>query len=54
MFAQKNFTFRGIMMFAGGHLVWISAWTILVIVLFETSNSKWLSIPSIDVKTLNR
>jgi putative membrane protein len=52
MFVQKNFTFRSIMIFAGGHLIWISAWTILVTVLFEVTNSKWLSIPWLPLSVI--
>jgi len=30
MYVRKNFTFRGLMSFSGGHLIWLTAWAIAV------------------------
>lgn len=45
MYVAKNFSFRGIIMFSGGHLIWISIWVTIVYFLHESLHVKWLSIP---------
>ncbi|MFT4733182.1 MAG: putative membrane protein [Algoriphagus sp.] len=45
MFIQKNFSFKGIMAFTGGHLIWLSVWVITVSFSYEFFNLQWLHIP---------
>ncbi|MEQ8325088.1 MAG: bestrophin family ion channel [Vicingaceae bacterium] len=45
MFVYKNFNFKGVMSFTGGHLIWITAWASLVTLLFEFTNWNWMTIP---------
>lgn len=48
MYVYKNFTFRGMMRFSGGHIMWISAWAILATAIHEFvwtwPNIPWLPI----------
>ncbi len=45
MFITKNFTVKELLQFSGRHLIWLSAWAILVTVLYEYTHWEWLSIP---------
>lgn len=40
MYVRKNFTFKGIMSFSGGHLIWLTAWAVLVPVFTEYLHGK--------------
>ena len=35
MFIQKNLSFRGVMTFTGGHLIWLTAWMVAVACLYH-------------------
>ncbi len=48
MYVNKNITFKGIMRFSGGHLIWITAWMVFVTALYQYFNhheSNWVFIP---------
>lgn len=45
MFITKNFTVKELLQFSGRHLVWLTAWAVLITVLFEVTHWEWLSIP---------
>ncbi|MEL7020987.1 MAG: bestrophin family ion channel, partial [Bacteroidota bacterium] len=45
MYVYKNFSPKKILLFTGGHLVWITTWAVLVTVSYEYFHLKWLSIP---------
>ena len=45
MFVRKNFTFRGMMNFSGGHLIWLTAWATLVVILHHLLHDYWIDIP---------
>ena len=42
MYIYKNFSFKGIMSFAGFHLIWLTIWATIVTLLFEFT--KWKSL----------
>lgn len=52
MYVYKNFSARGILSFAGGHLVWISAWTLFVTAVYELAEWRWFSIPWLPVSLI--
>jgi len=52
MFVQKNFGFTGVMTFAGGHLIWLTAWATLVTLLYELSSWGWLTIPWLPLSVI--
>lgn len=52
MYIQKNFSFRGVMIFTGGHLVWITIWMTAVTALYEFTNWQWLSIPWLPLSVI--
>lgn len=45
MLVTKTFNLRGVMMFAGRHLIWLSAWMLLIASLYHFTNWRWLAIP---------
>ncbi len=45
MFIRKNLTFKGIMSFTGGHLIWITLWVSLVAFAYKFFHLEWLRIP---------
>lgn len=52
MFINKQFTVKGIMRFSGGHLLWLSIWTVLVtcgIELMHAYDIKGLKVPMLVV-----
>lgn len=40
MFVRKNFTFKGVMAFSGGHLIWLTVWATLVPLFIEFLHEK--------------
>ncbi|MEM1122493.1 MAG: bestrophin family ion channel [Bacteroidota bacterium] len=52
MFVKKNFKFSEIMSFTGGHLVWITAWTLVVIGVYEYFHWEWLHIPWLPLSVI--
>lgn len=49
MLVSKNTPFKGVMAFAGGHLIWLSAYMALVTVLYQVAGWKGLAIPWLPV-----
>ena len=45
MFIQKNLSFRGVLNFAGFHLIWLTIWAVLVTLLHHFFHIDWLHIP---------
>lgn len=52
MYIQKNFSFKGVMRFTGGHLIWIATWMTAVTALYEFTNWQWLSIPWLPLSVI--
>lgn len=52
MYINKNFHFTGIMRFSGHHLIWISAWSTLVTVLFALFHWEWMAIPWVPIAVI--
>lgn len=52
MYVVKNFSVRNILRFSGGHLVWLSAWVILVTVFYEYIHGDWLAIPFLPLSVI--
>ncbi len=49
MLVRKNITFRGAMAFAGGHLIWLTAYMSLVTVLYKVAGWRGLALPWLPV-----
>ncbi|MFT4985873.1 MAG: putative membrane protein [Glaciecola sp.] len=45
MYVNKNFSFKSVMIFSGGHIIWITVWVSIVAALYKFANLTWLSIP---------
>lgn len=52
MYVNKNFNFRSIMRFSGGHLIWITAWCALVTFIFEFTHWDGFKIPWLPVSII--
>ena len=52
MFVQKNFNFRGIMAFSGGHIIWLTAWATLVACIYEFAGWEWLHVPWLPLSVI--
>jgi putative membrane protein len=52
MYVQKNFTLKGLLRFTGMHLVWITGWALLVVLLHELTDSTWMSIPWLPISVI--
>jgi len=52
MFIQKNFNLRGIITFSGGHVIWITAWVVLVTCLYELTEWGWMSVPWLPLSVI--
>ena len=52
MFVQKTFSFRGIMSFAGGHLIWLTAWATLVACIYEFAGWEWMHVPWLPLSVI--
>ncbi|RQO30376.1 hypothetical protein DBR32_12465 [Taibaiella sp. KBW10] len=52
MLVNKSLTFRGIMAFSGHHLIWLSAWMLLIAALYHFTHWRWLSIPWLPVSLI--
>lgn len=45
MLVNKSISFRGILAFAGVHLIWLTLWMSLIAVLYNYTHWRWMSIP---------
>lgn len=52
MYIKKNFNFIEVMRFSGGHLIWLTAWALLVAVVFQFTDLHWFSIPWIPLSVI--
>ncbi len=49
MYIKRNFSLRGILVFSGGHIVWLLVWSALVVSLYEVVELKWLKVPWLPI-----
>ena len=52
MYVNKNYSWKRIMKFSGGHMVWIGAWAVLVTFLFHYFHLEWFSIPWLPLSVI--
>ncbi|MFK7934416.1 MAG: bestrophin family protein [Saprospiraceae bacterium] len=52
MYVNKNFSAVSVLQFTGGHLVWITAWAVLVTAAYEYFHLEWLSIPWLPLSVI--
>jgi len=45
MYVNKNFNFKSVMRFSGGHIIWIALWATAVTAAYAFFHVHWLSIP---------
>lgn len=45
MYIKKNFGIKSILVFSGGHVLWLTLWVSLVVVVVKFTGWEWLSIP---------
>lgn len=52
MIVRKNLNLRGIALFAGHHMVWLTVWMVIMAVLYHYTHWFWLSIPWLPVSVI--
>jgi len=52
MFVKKNLGFRAALTFTGGHIIWLTAWAILVTWLYEYFDWAWMRIPWLPLSVI--
>ena len=52
MYVIKNYGFKRVMRFSGGHIVWIFAWSTFVAALFHFFHLEWFSIPWLPLSVI--
>lgn len=52
MYINKNFDFKSIMRFSGGHLLWITAWATFVTCVFAFFHLEWFVIPWLPLSVI--
>lgn len=53
MYVKKNFGLKSILQFSGGHIIWLTLWAVLTVVLFEfTTLNKWFVIPWLPLSVI--
>lgn len=52
MLVRRNLNIRGIMAFAGHHLIWLTLWMTMVTILFHFTHWKWLAIPWMPISVI--
>lgn len=52
MYVNKNFSFRRVLEFSGGHIIWIFLWSTLVTSLFNFFHLEWFSIPWLPISII--
>ena len=45
MYIKKNFGIKSILVFSGGHVLWLTLWVTLVVIVVKYTRWEWLSIP---------
>ena len=49
MIVQKFILLRGLLVFAGGHMIWLSMYAILIAVLYKYAGCSWIAIPWVPI-----
>lgn len=52
MFVNKNFGFKGLMSFSGGHLIWLTAYALLVTSIYEATHWEWMHISWLPIASI--
>ena len=52
MYVNKNFSWRSVLNFSGGHIIWIGAWALLVTSIFYYFDLGWFSIPWLPISVI--
>ena len=52
MYIRKNFGLAGVIKFTGGHIIWLTAWSMLITILYETTEWSWIQIPWLPLSVI--
>jgi len=52
MYVNKNFNFKSVMRFSGGHALWIGVWAAFVTGIFQYFHFEWFSIPWLPISVI--
>ena len=45
MYIKKNFKLKSLLSFSGGHLIWLSVWSIAIAAIYNFTHWNWMTIP---------
>jgi putative membrane protein len=52
MIVTKSFTLKGILKFSGGHLIWLTLWSSIVVLTYRFMQWKWMNIPWLPLSVI--
>ena len=52
MFIEKNIPLKGIIAFSGWHIVWLTAWSALVTIIYQYTKWEWMAIPWLPLSVI--
>lgn len=52
MYVKKNFNIKDLLNFSGLHVIWITAWAVLVALVHEFTGATWMSIPWLPISII--
>ena len=52
MFIQKNLTFKGVILFTGWYIIWISIWAAIVAALYHCTSFKNVTISWLPISVI--
>lgn len=52
MYVFKNYGWKNVLQFSGGHILWITAWSVLVTALFQFFHLEWFIIPWLPISVI--
>ena len=52
MYVNKNYNLKSVLRFSGAHILWITAWAVLVTSLFHFFHLEWFSVPWLPISVI--
>lgn len=52
MIVNKSFSFKGILSFSGGHLIWLTVWSSAVVLTYRFMQWEWMTIPWLPLSVI--
>jgi putative membrane protein len=52
MYIKKNFKLKGLLIFSGGHMIWLTAFATFVVVVYESAHWEWMLFPWLPISVI--